>query len=79
MEKEMAETTGKAKAAGFMKPMQPSDLLARIVGAEPLPRSEVTKKDLAHIRKHNLPASLTLFPMSMTCRLGNDLRWQLEH
>ena len=50
----MAETTAKAKTGGFMKPMQPSDLLARIVGAEPLPRSEVTKKIWAHIKKHNL-------------------------
>jgi upstream activation factor subunit UAF30 len=50
----MAETTAKAKAGGFMKPMQPSDRLARIVGAEPLPRSEVTKKIWAHTKKHNL-------------------------
>ncbi len=27
-----------------MKPMQPSEFLAKIVGAEPLPRSEVTKQ-----------------------------------
>jgi hypothetical protein len=37
-----------------MKPMQPSEHLAKIVGTEPLPRSEVTKKIWAHIKKHNL-------------------------
>jgi SWIB/MDM2 domain len=38
----------------FMKPMQPSEQLAQIVGAEPLPRSEVTKKIWAHIKKQKL-------------------------
>jgi upstream activation factor subunit UAF30 len=38
----------------FMKPMQPSDELAAIVGDKPLPRSEVTKKVWAHIKKHKL-------------------------
>jgi len=50
----MAETTPKAKTSAFMKPVQPSDELAKIVGAEPLPRSEVTKKIWAYIKKHNL-------------------------
>ena len=30
------------------------DKRAKIVGAEPLPRSEVTKKVWAHIKKHEL-------------------------
>jgi upstream activation factor subunit UAF30 len=34
--------------------MQPSEQLAKIVGAEPLPRSEVTKEIWAHIKKHKL-------------------------
>jgi upstream activation factor subunit UAF30 len=50
----MEVTTVKARAGAFMKPMQPSELLAKIVGTEPLPRSEVTKKIWAHIKKHNL-------------------------
>jgi len=37
-----------------MKPVQPSEHLAKIVGAEPLPRTEVTKKIWAHIKKHKL-------------------------
>jgi upstream activation factor subunit UAF30 len=48
----MAKTTpSKAKDSAFMKPMQPSEHLAKIVGTEPLPRTEVTKKIWAHIKK----------------------------
>jgi upstream activation factor subunit UAF30 len=51
----MAKPAVKAKTnSGFMKAMQPSEQLAKIVGAEPLPRSEVTKKIWAHIKKHKL-------------------------
>ena len=51
----MAKTASKAKKnSAFMKPMQPSEHLAKIVGTEPLPRSEVTKKIWAHIKKHKL-------------------------
>ena len=46
-------TTKKANPA-LMKPMRPSEQLAKVVGSEPLPRSEVTKKVWAHIKKHNL-------------------------
>jgi len=53
-ERKMAKTTPRAKNSAFMKPMQPSEHLAKIVGAEPLPRSEVTKKIWAHIKKHKL-------------------------
>jgi chromatin remodeling complex protein RSC6 len=46
---------GKAKTnSAFMKPMQPSAELAKVVGSEPLPRSEVTKKVWAHIKKNKL-------------------------
>jgi upstream activation factor subunit UAF30 len=52
----MAKTASKAKNknSAFMKPMQPSEHLAKIVGTEPLPRSEVTKKIWAHIKEHKL-------------------------
>ena len=51
----MAKAAGKTKAnSGFMKPMQPSEDLAKIVGSQPLPRSEVTKKIWAHIKKNKL-------------------------
>jgi upstream activation factor subunit UAF30 len=51
----MAKAAEKGKTNGaFMKPMQPSADLAKIVGSEPLPRSEVTKKVWDHIKKNKL-------------------------
>ncbi|CAG0928001.1 MAG: hypothetical protein EFKGCFLK_02325 [Rhodocyclaceae bacterium] len=40
--------------AAFMKPMTPSGALAAIVGALPLPRTEVTKKVWDYIKKNKL-------------------------
>jgi chromatin remodeling complex protein RSC6 len=51
----MAKETGKAKKnSAFMKSMQPSEELSKIVGTEPLPRSEVTKKIWDYIKKNKL-------------------------
>ena len=38
----------------FMKAVKPSDALAKIVGIEPLPRTEITKKLWEYIKKNNL-------------------------
>ena len=38
----------------FMKPMQPDAALSEIVGAKPLPRTEVTKKLWKYIKKNGL-------------------------
>lgn len=43
----------KANSA-FMKPMVVSEELAKVVGAGPLPRSEVVKKLWAYIKSKNL-------------------------
>jgi chromatin remodeling complex protein RSC6 len=40
--------------AGFMKPMTPSTMLAAVVGATPLPRTEVVKKIWEYIKKNKL-------------------------
>lgn len=37
-----------------MKPVQPDDALAKIVGASPIPRTELTKKLWEYIKKNNL-------------------------
>ena len=55
----MAKKTVKKKAArkpnaAFMKPVTPSALLAEVVGAKPIPRTEVTKKLWAYIKKNKL-------------------------
>jgi chromatin remodeling complex protein RSC6 len=44
---------GKANSA-FMKPVQPDDALSKIVGSNPLPRTELTKKLWEYIKKNNL-------------------------
>ena len=40
--------------AAFMKPVQPNEKLAVVVGAKPLPRTELTKKLWAYIKKNKL-------------------------
>ncbi len=40
--------------AAFMRPMQPDDKLASIVGSKPIPRSEITKKVWDYIKKNGL-------------------------
>ncbi len=40
--------------SAFMKPMKVSAELAEVVGAGPMPRSEVVKKLWAYIKKNNL-------------------------
>ncbi len=49
----MAKTKRKPSAA-FMKPMTPSATLAEVVGPKPMPRTEVTKKLWAYIKKNGL-------------------------
>ena len=47
--------TAKGRAAGALaKPVQPDQVLATVVGADPLPRTELTKKVWAYIREHKL-------------------------
>ena len=47
--------TAKGRAAGALdKPVQPDEALAAVVGAHPLPRTELTKKVWEYIREHKL-------------------------
>lgn len=69
MPKKSAETSGATKASGgskggskaggskggaFMAPLQPDDALAAVVGKDPLPRTEVTKRVWDYIKANNL-------------------------
>jgi len=47
------KTTRKPNAA-FMKPLKPSATLAAVIGADAVPRTEVTKKIWDYIKQHNL-------------------------
>jgi len=60
--KRKSASRGKKKSSGkkrvpnaaFMKPMQPSEQLANVVGSSPLPRTEVTKKLWQYIKRKGL-------------------------
>ena len=43
--------------AAFMKPMTPSSTLAEVVGSKAMPRTEVTKKLWAYIKRNKLQDS----------------------
>ena len=49
-----AKRAKRAPNPAFMKPMQPSDDLGAVVGARPMPRTEVTKRIWDYIRKNGL-------------------------
>jgi upstream activation factor subunit UAF30 len=40
--------------AAFLKPVQPDEALAKVVGAKPLPRTDLTKKLWDYIKKNKL-------------------------
>jgi chromatin remodeling complex protein RSC6 len=48
--KEQSQPSG----SSFLKPVQPDAALGAIVGTEPLPRTEVTKRIWDYIRQHGL-------------------------
>jgi chromatin remodeling complex protein RSC6 len=52
--KSAAKKTARKPNAAFMAPVTPSPQLAEVVGAKPIPRTEVTKKLWAYIKKNGL-------------------------
>lgn len=46
--------TKRTPNAAFMRPVQPDEALGAVVGNQPMPRTEVTKKLWAYIRKNGL-------------------------
>lgn len=52
--KKKSSGKGRKPSAAFMKPMTPSGALAEIVGEKALPRTEITKRVWAYIKKHKL-------------------------
>ncbi len=52
--KKPAKKSARKPNAAFMKPMQPDDTLASVVGDKAMPRTEVTKKLWAYIKKKGL-------------------------
>jgi chromatin remodeling complex protein RSC6 len=52
--KKAAKKSARKPNAAFMRPVTPSPALAEIIGAKPVPRTEVTKKLWAYIKKNGL-------------------------
>lgn len=50
----MATKKKRKPNAAFMKPVQPDSALSAVVGAKAIPRTEVTKKLWAYIKKNSL-------------------------
>ena len=50
----MAKKSARKPNAAFMKPVTPDAKLALVVGSTPLPRTEMTKKLWAYIKKKGL-------------------------
>ena len=46
--------SGRKPNAAFMKPMTPSSTLAAVIGSSAMPRTEVTKKLWAYIKRNGL-------------------------
>ena len=50
----MAAKAKRKPNAAFMKPVQPSEKLASVVGAKPQPRTEITSRLWQYIKKNGL-------------------------
>ncbi len=54
MAKKTAKKSARKPNAAFMKPMTPSPALSEVIGSKAVPRTEVTKKLWAYIKKNKL-------------------------
>ncbi len=52
--KKSAKKSGRKPNAAFMKPMMPSAKLGAVIGEKAMPRTEVTKKLWAYIKRNGL-------------------------
>ena len=50
----MNQAESPRKSSAFMKALKPSPQLAAVIGPDPLPRTEVTKRLWEYIKQHNL-------------------------
>ena len=54
MPKTETKSATKKSNSALAKPVQPDDVLSKVVGSDPLPRTELTKKLWDYIKKHKL-------------------------
>jgi upstream activation factor subunit UAF30 len=48
------KSSGSGGGSAFAAPLQPDDALAAVIGSDPIPRTEVTKRIWDYIKKNNL-------------------------
>jgi len=68
--KKAAKKTARKPNAAFMKPMQPDTVLSEVVGSKSIPRTEVTKKLWAYIKKNGLQDSKNRRMINADSKLG---------
>jgi len=68
--KKPAKKTARKANAAFMKPMTPDAALSAVVGSKPLPRTEVTKKLWAYIKKNDLQDAKNRRMINADSKLG---------
>lgn len=56
--------------AAFMKPLKPSATLGAVIGNSPMPRTEVTKKLWAYIKKNGLQDAKNRRMINADAKLG---------
>ena len=68
MAKKKAKKAGKKRKpnAAFMKPMNPSAALGAVIGNSAMPRTEVTKKIWAYIKRNSLQDKKTVATSTRT-------------
>jgi upstream activation factor subunit UAF30 len=52
--KKSSGSGGSGGGSAFAAPLQPDDALAAVIGSDPIPRTEVTKRIWDYIKKNNL-------------------------
>ncbi|HET6371849.1 MAG TPA: SWIB/MDM2 domain-containing protein [Candidatus Polarisedimenticolia bacterium] len=68
--KKPAKKSARKPNAAFMKPMQPDAVLSEVVGSKPIPRTEVTKKLWAYIKKQGLQDAKNRRNINADSKLG---------
>lgn len=68
--KKPARKTARKPNAAFMKPLTPDAALAEVVGSKALPRTEVTKKLWAYIKKQGLQDAKNRRMINADAKLG---------
>jgi chromatin remodeling complex protein RSC6 len=68
--KKTAKKSGRKPNAAFMKPVTPDAKLAAVVGDKPMPRTELTKKLWAYIKKKGLQDSKNRRMINSDAALG---------